>query len=838
MGKSRAMSLMTVVGLCLVGVSAGVVSGLNARQKAYTVQQLAAHWKAPFDLLVLPKGSHVSVGQVADPNAIDEGIGGITIAQDQKIASLAGVEVAAPLVPLGLIGMDVGINSLPLPNAPGVFRMRVTTENVGLSDSGAALTLYMENQMSMKPAWSPQVYGLVVAIDPVAEAKLVGLDKAVIQGSYFTAGVRSSLSTYSYTELPSNVTKTAPYLQNLPLLFNSESPAAGFDTVTIQRLDLPFSFAKASTYFHVPIPYTSSPVFRNLAGPVVFHASISAAQYWHVWEESQTGHGQPAKLGPFSVDLAPATGVWGFLHTGPVQYVRVASPFPSRWPIALKALPEGCAGSCTDQADYQGEPFRMSSGGNQVLIGWTPIGFYNPSKVHEARDPLTHLPLVNYRMEEGQLVLSSSGKALNPPEPVLPGESPLGLFTPAPTAITDIQDVEPILGKAPISSIRVKVQGVNVFSSGSQTKLQRVADEIHKATGLTVEIIRGASPQQVLIHPGYEKGYTKVGWIQEEWVRLGAGMEILRQTLLSQDVILVPVLFGALVFALTVGVIGVEVRRKEYATLLALGVMPQTVRRTILVEGLLYGTIVFVLALGVSTAIAGMTALGVRLAVALIAAVVMTAALVPVAWGAGRMDPLTALKEPTPTLARVLAPVSVLGLGLSLFFSSAKRHAASLLALLVPGGVFYMIFMVEGAINHTFYLTALGHYILIHVSPLMEVGAAVAVLLAILASAQIGLRNAVLRARTWAIGQAVGWPARVAVTASFVEAGVVGLLAGLIGASAAAVVGDPLFGVAFQPTIWGEAVGVILLSGLLAALPSSFVLSRQEPLSHLRGEGV
>lgn len=111
------------------------------------------------------------------------------------------------------------------------------------------------------------------------------------------------------------------------------------------------------------------------------------------------------------------------------------------------------------------------------------------------------------------------------------------------------------------------------------------------------------------------------------------------------------------------------------------------------------------------------------------------------------------------------------------------------------------------------YLTALGQFLLVRVSPLMALGALVVVALAILASAQIGLRNAVLRARTWALGQAMGWPRRVAIQASMVEAGILGIASGVVGASAGALIGDPLFGTPFSAGLWALAAATIFAAG-------------------------
>lgn len=88
-------------------------------------------------------------------------------------------------------------------------------------------------------------------------------------------------------------------------------------------------------------------------------------------------------------------------------------------------------------------------------------------------------------------------------------------------------------------------------------------------------------------------------------------------------------------------------------------------------------------------------------------------------------------------------------------------------------------------------------------------------------------RNAVVRAHTWAVGQAMGWPRWVPPLSSIVEAGIVGLSAGIIGATLGAAVGDALFGVIFRADLWATAVLVLVLSGIASSVPAVFVLSRR-----------
>lgn len=824
----RRFDRITLLGLALVGLAAGVVSGLSVEQQAYIVKEVKAHSRTPYDLLVLPKHTGAVVGSLADPNAVDEGTGGITLAQWKAVEALPGVAVAAPLAPLGQTNM--GFSSAPpwvSPGGSGLYRITATYTGQGLPSAPPETSYWLSPAVG--PWTWPPVWGSVVAVDSSAENELVGLKGAVTHGTYFGPDTAS--------------TPQPGMLVNVPALVTSTPPTFGSASISVQSLPDPYSTAKTLHYMleqiRTPMSASGSPL-SALRGPVVFQATVSDSGVWKAWIDEQEGKPGPYRVGSLTFASEGPEIVQPLLQIGSLNYSRTQSPYPGRWPLALQANPVACRTTSLMGCAFasQGEAFRTLVWPRRPMMSFHVVGVYSAGKLHIAADPLTGAPMVNYAPELGQVVLSPAGKALNPPLPASPDIQPAGLFTQPPIMLVPIQDVLPVLSRAPISSIRVRVNGVSTFGMKVQQKLEAVAARIHKATGLRVEIILGASPQEVLIHPGYEKGYTKVGWIQETWVKTGAAIEILRQTLLSQDVILVPILLAAFVFALTAGITGVEVRRRDYATLLALGVPPRSVQGSVLREGLLYGVVVAVLTFAAAVAVAGLGAVEVGALVALLSGAVIAVALLPVARATGRMEPLPSLRESPPPMARGVAPGSIVGLGLTLFLSSIRRHLAAIAALVTPGAVFYLIFLVRSSLRHTMYLTGLGQYLLVRVGPLITLGAMVVIVLAILTSAQLGLRSATLRATTWAIGQAVGWPMSVPVLGSLVESGVVGMVSGVIGASLAALIGDALFGAAFQPALWAETVFLIVLSGLVAAVPAAIAISKQEPTVHLRGVGM
>jgi len=260
----------------------------------------------------------------------------------------------------------------------------------------------------------------------------------------------------------------------------------------------------------------------KLSGRVVARASFSYPALWADFIDTIFYGQHPTHLNGYRLSIDHHLDLRDnvFVLGGPLHLTPAHSPFPTEWPVAVVAPGNGRLG----QGPWAvlGEPFRPIA---HVTPPWVlnldPIGLYNPTRLPVADDPLTHLPLVGYRPEQGTEVVSATGRALNPPVPILPDASPVGLWTAPPEILVPLGAVRPLLSRAPISSIRVKVASVGGLGSGGNQRLQAVAAAITRATGLPVAIVRGASPEQILLHPGALPDFARLGWIATDWVRLG-----------------------------------------------------------------------------------------------------------------------------------------------------------------------------------------------------------------------------------------------------------------------------------------------------------------------------
>jgi hypothetical protein len=838
------------IGLVVIGLAAGAVAGLATRAHTYTVQQLTAHWRAPYDLVVLPKGVRAPVSGLVDPNSLDVGTGGISVAQYHRIARLPDVAVAAPLAPLGYLVIQIAY--LELPPAPllpdGFYRLTWQNRNQGLPN-GQPQDLYVDNNgLALPPyAWqwvrgvSEDLY--VVAVDPTAEARLMGLRDAVQDGHYFTpADNRPVLERITNPGLPPET------VMGLPLLFTSVSPNVGQSAAWVERLTVSPAVERQlarryPTLVHGPSygyyrpHYPPGSLLSRLQGPVVERAAVPYALMWRDFLAGTFRHQAVPAFHGFAVNISPQSlqvvGPSYFVAAGPSRLVRTASPYPRTWPVAVRAVP--AAGMVADWGTF-GEPFRaVHNGAAYRALVIVPVGVYNPARLHVVDDPLTHLPLVGYRPEQGAEVVAATGRALNPPIPVLPDASPVGLWTAPPEALTTLGAAAPLLGPRPISSIRIKVAHLLPLTEGGEAQLQRVAAEITRATGLPVDIVRGASPEQILLHPGHLPGFARLGWIATDWVRLGTSVEILRQVSVSQAVMLGPVLVAAAVFAGISAGIGLAAERRRWAVALAVGVLPGTLTRRLLGQAAGQGVVVAGLACVTAVSVGGLPALALAVPVGLAAGLVVVGAMVPAVRAVARQDPLVGLKPAPPAAVARLRLRTAATLGLALAAASWRRTLLAAGALVLPAAVTYGVGLVELAWHNTLHVTVLGQYLLVHGGWVMTGAAGVTAGLTGVAAGEIAVAGAAWRQRTWAMGAALGWSARVSGTAMAVEAAGIGLVAGGLGAGVAAVGLSPLFGVPPVGWLYAATVFGVMVVSELAALPAMRAVWRQDPVPVLKG---
>jgi putative ABC transport system permease protein len=241
----RTSSGLAALGLLVATLGFIVLVSTSQTTRAVLQGDIARTWATPYDLLIRPAGSVTALeaGQgLVRPNYVSGlASGGITRNQLNAVRCIPGVEVAAPVAIAGAVNWQVGGFGMDLSGEPkgrplAVYRLRITsTTDAGLS-TGTIETHYlvMASQGEVRysqgsrdavlrigkrtiscsypvtcfaprvcdqgpcgPPADPPQYGVemlqpivIAGVDPVAEARLAGLDRCVQAGRYLAPGDR------------------------------------------------------------------------------------------------------------------------------------------------------------------------------------------------------------------------------------------------------------------------------------------------------------------------------------------------------------------------------------------------------------------------------------------------------------------------------------------------------------------------------------------------------------------------------------------------------------------------------------------------------------------------
>lgn len=442
--------------------------------------------------------------------------------------------------------------------ADGTFRM-ASVFTIGRPASAVPATARLEIRL---PAVVPV---LVAGIDPAVEARLVGLDRAVRQGRYLTGtdAVGPAARSASFSPF-APAGPAGPAGRTLPVL------AAG-DLAVDERMDLAVSRLTGQTTGRVPGSTTEAlwPLLRDSAKAPPRTVRYDLAQLYR------------ARLDAALAGHTPLSGIRALLRPGPPVY----APQPDG---VARVLPRSGESGSTDQAiDDVWRDSWLSTGGvgmgdpislDGQLEEWsvTPVGSFAPDALDSAAGAAQQA-LDLYR-QAPPVGADARSRGLLGDRPLLPGDDPLGYPHRPPNLVTTLTatrdlyaSVGSALAAAPLSSVRVRVAGIDRFDEVARERVRLVADEIVRQTGLTVEIVLGGSTvRSPVLLPAGPLGRPDLTLLQAR-TRKGVAAEIVtavdRKNLMLLGLLLV-------VCALLVGnavSTAVRARRRELAVLACVG---------------------------------------------------------------------------------------------------------------------------------------------------------------------------------------------------------------------------------------------------------------------------
>jgi putative ABC transport system permease protein len=675
---------------------------------------------------------------------------------------------------------------------------------------------------------SVQLPMLVAAIDPAAEAKLVGLEKAVVSGRYLEPHERDTIRRSS--------SFGGEKVSEVPMLLSSRAFVDANAVASIERLDVP-----PGTNVPARLASVSSVTWLpRLKGRVVGTRSISAASAYRQsfnqlatcsrtlacsplttiahWTASPTSYRtlpggalQPLPVeNPRSIWQSPATGI------GPPP-ARASIPRPDR-DLQFRRL----RGHLPIQAYFRVKG-RPAPGAFYKVVGT-----FDPSKL-AGFSTLSRLPMETYYPPELEPA-DARTKALLHGRPLLPSLNIGDYVAQPPLLLTSLDAIRPFIDRhtflhrtpAPISVVRVRVQGSGNLADAARIRL--VAAEIHRRTGLDVDVTAGSSPRAVTVDlPRGRFGRPALS-LREGWSQKGVTLSFLdaldRKTALLGALIPLVALFVVANGAAAV----VRSRRREIGVLSCVGWSARSIFLSVLAEVALIGVAAGLLATAVAAGIVAATSLRASpAALAIVGPATLLLALVAGAVPAARaasLRPLVAVERDVSRGARRGHVRSLLGFAVVGLRGRYARTLPSVCALAVGVAALSLLLTIQSSFGGSLLATVLGGAISVQTHTLDYVAVGLILLLSGAGLADALLLSVHERRVELAVLQALGWGSQPLRRLVVLEAVLLGVLGAALGCAVALIAG---FAVGLPGGALVSHVAAVGAAGVALALVASLV---------------
>jgi putative ABC transport system permease protein len=662
---------------------------------------------------------------------------------------------------------------------------------------------------------------LIAAIDPVAEAKLDGLNHAVMAGKYLGENAGDG---------------SVGDVTTFPVLASSTS---GMDE-------------QAVTHLQQLTPPSAPPVMNvrwktneaSVPGRTLATERTTAAEAYRSLLGTLTGRDG-------------FDGVFGYWSVGPVSYRRISTG--TLTPLLVHNPPSvWFALAEPTSMDNEDEQYREVTGHAPPGISFSAsgnvsspqlVGIFNPSKI-ESFDPLSEVPLGAYSPVLAAPATAASRRALHGSD-LLPNQN-LGGYVSQPVDLITTLSALPALQNSgyytgnlnatdPISVIRVRVAGVTGPNPVSLERIKEVAQQIDQRTHLDVDIVAGSSPSPTTIDLPAGKFGQPALTLTENWVHKGVAIAILQAIDKKSVILFALILVVCVLFVANSASAAIRGRRRELGVLACLGWTRPRLFAAVLGElaavGLTAGVLGAAAALPLSSALGlhaspGRAALAVPIAVA----VAILAGLVP-AWLAARAEPVASVRPPVLGVRRARQPGGVTALAAVNVLRTPGRAIVGVISLAVGVTALTMLAAVTVAFRGILVGSLLGDAVAVQVRGVDYVAVIATVALGVLAVADViflGIRE---RAAELAAIRAFGWREATLSRLVVTEGAIIGLAGSLTGAAiglaAAAEFAGQLPAALYAVAIVAVAAGSVITAAA-ALIPAQAL--RRLPAAHLLAE--
>lgn len=835
----RARLVLMFLGLWVIGTGTLLVGSLSRTTVTQVEQQLTNYWRTTYDILVRPTNSRTLIEDkynLVEANHLSGIANGIGINQYEMIKNLPDIEVAAPIAMFGYspefgFGDEMGELSEPgvylfeevlsIGDGANIYTGRLFTKSsyfyvpnkgelVSASRGDPGIIL-LNSSFPYSPRPMIEFPILTAGIDPVQESLLIGLDQSLNDGKY----------------LSENEPLVRGELMDLPVLINSSSYVDVTVVSELKRLILPDTVNSLDAI----VERGGRKFLETLPIELTATQTIASQKIYEIMIEKLLAGGR-GSAGSVLWDLP-----------GTISYREATAPFVHDGIVLEVVMPGGNS--------YLGFPaYREFHTPDETDFGNTytlrTVGTFNIENLPKP-DDVNRVPLETYYPPIAILRYDESGQPVEP-QILRPTINPAGYIQSPPLALTTLDAVCILVGENCISAIRVRVALEDcpgdyltcLLTPQNQRKVEIIAGEIARQTGLDVDIMLGSSPTRVLVHvPG-------IGYVEEQWIQKNVTIAY-KERVQAGHLLLLGTLMGVGgLFVLDLAWAEVAARRRVIALQKALGWRSSTVFAQILGQITLVGVTAVVLgvlaAWGVSRAagweLPSLTLLGgVSLSVAGLA---LIGGAYP-AWLAARLPPVEGLQRgqvshPGRSVrlpARGVLPFAWMGM-----LRRWSRTALGALTATLSAALFVLMLSVtvdrQGAMSGTL----LGEFVLVRIEGYHYAIVGIGFGLAALSLANSLLAGVLERRREIGVLKAVGWRTGEVARLFLYEGTLIGALGGMVGAVVGAAVFVWLYETVTPNLIWiGLAgAGLPVIVGLLAALYPARIAANVSPAEAVRYE--
>ncbi|MGO8948049.1 MAG: ABC transporter permease [Ktedonobacterales bacterium] len=909
--QQRGRSILVTSGFVVAACTVILLSATTQTTVFRTTQIINQNWRPTYDLVVVPAHEAVSQGTAIPPDQFEGYNGGISMGQYEQIRQLPGISVAAPIAFISYAlfpttTIELGSSRL----APGFYQLDWTltafngqqqiteyqsSTDIFASDSCSGfcdLSMSQQDQLAaigvgdyFFPLNGPYLTGvpnpgsfLLAAIDPVAENQLVHLDNSIVQGSPLPSQKSLSLDATQPAISGMNANVQVPNY-DVPLLINTQLPS---------KITLHASFNRLLTDVTDPQRIAAlggSSYLDRLPQQTIFSGDVRIAQNnLQIFSKGAVLAQNGSSLG--IQDAGQSSFALNFTAR-PSSLTYRSTPSPAGLPgptyTLVPSSPQNPAGTSGSEVAFRPlNPLPGTTDQQDGTIGYTyqavydtiyngntytaqPVGEFDGSRLSaQFANVLNWLPENTYTSSPIVLHDDAQGHPVAPTN-ILPTTNQAGFTLQPPLALTTLAAAQQICGDDCISVIRVRVTGNVTPNEAGWKRVAQVAQEIDQRTGLQAIVTLGSSPQSTLVYipgvkagqyPGATQTIPPVGWVEERWIVVGAGIDYLNQVGATQTLLLGAVLLVCLGYVAVTMSSLVSSQRRALAVLSAVGWRPWHSAGMFLVQALLLSLSGGIIGTGLAVLIVYLIGISPPWDIAVltlpgILGLTLLSVLYPL-WRVWTIHPAEILRSgSTVTRERVTTPFIR---GNAWFWSHvfpvsglAVRNLARarVRSLITIGSLFLsallLTVMVNGILTFRQMLqgTLLGNYVLLQTAVPQIAGVAFSVALTFLSVADLLVLQA--RERQGEIGllQAVGWHTKV-VQNLFLQEGltlaVVGTIPGVSIALGILWVQQQVHDIIPALLVGVGAIGLLSIVSTLATIPAIRLISRLHLADILRME--